>query len=139
MAATPRPPRQAMEPFANSSDHLLAELERVDLMIRSRVAHLRRVQAEDEHFRGLYISEEEVDALLARPLGEPQWLRGASTARLATIETRLEELAQTIADRRSMSLERGIDLRLDRLARTFRLDAIDVDMLLVCLAVEIDL
>src|SRR6516164_5010410 len=128
-----------MEPFAHSSDHLLAELERIDLLIRSRVAHLRRVQSEDEHFRGLYISEQEVDALLARPLGKPQWLHGSGRGQLTNVDAALRELAQTIACRRAASAERGIDLRLHRLARTFRLDAFDIDVLLVCLAVEIDL
>ena len=128
-----------MEPFAHSSDHLLAELERIDLLIRSRVAHLRRVQSEDEHFRGLYISEQEVDALLARPLGAPQWLHGQDCGQLAGVDPALVDLAQMIACRRAASAEVGIDLRLDRLARTFRLDAFEVDVLLVCLAVEIDL
>jgi hypothetical protein len=128
-----------MEPYAHSSDHLLAELERIDLLIRSRVAHLRRVQSEDEHFRGLYISEREVDALLARPLGEPQWLHGSDRGQLIDVDAALRELAQTTACRRAASAEHGIDLRLDRLARTFRLDAFDIDVLLVCLAVEIDL
>ena len=128
-----------MEPYAHSSDHLLAELERIDLLIRSRVAHLRRAHSEDEHFQGLYISEQEVDALLVRPLGEPQWLHGPGRGQLTNVDSALHELAQTIACRRAASAERGIDLRLDRLARTFRLDAYDVDVLLVCLAVEIDL
>jgi hypothetical protein len=96
-----------MEPFAQSSDHLLAELERIDL-ICSRVAHLRRVQSEDEHFRGLYISEQEVDALLTRPLGEPQWLHGPDRGQLADVDAALRELAQTIACRRAASAERGL-------------------------------
>ena len=125
-----------MEPYAHSSDHLLAELERIDLLIRSRVAHLRRAHSEDEHFQGLYISEQEVDALLVRPLGEPQWLHGPGRGQLTNVDSALHELAQTIACRRAASAERGIDLRLDRLARTFRLDAYDVDVLLVCLAVS---
>jgi SpoVK/Ycf46/Vps4 family AAA+-type ATPase len=128
-----------MEPYAHSSDHLLAELERIDLLIRSRIAHLRRVQSEDEHFRGLYISEQEVDALLARPLGEPQWLHGPDAEQLTDVDVALRELARSIACRRAASAECGIDLRLDRLARTFGLDAFDIDVLLVCLAVEIDL
>ncbi len=128
-----------MGPFANSSDHLLAELERIDLMIRSRVAYLRRAQSEDEHFRGLYISEQEIDALLARPLGEPQWLNAADGGRFTDVNAALRGLAETIACRRSASVECGIDLRFDRLARTFRLDEFDRDVLLVCLAVEIDL
>jgi len=129
------------EPFADSADHLLAELERIDLLIRSRVARLRRVQSQDENFRGLYISEEEVDALLARPLGAPQWLQGTEGEGdgLADVDAALRALEETIAARRAESLARGIDLRLDRLARTFGLDAFDCDLLLVCLAVEIDL
>ncbi|MDB5998700.1 MAG: ATPase, family [Rhizobacter sp.] len=131
--------------FATSLDHVLAELERVDLMIRARVAHLRRVQQEDEHFRGLYISEQEVDALLERPRGAPQWLDGnssdpaADAGRLDAVDDALRGLAETLAARRSASLAAGIELRLHTLARIFELDAFDVDVLLVCLAVETDL
>src|SRR5690349_13161655 len=104
-----------MEPFADSSAHLLAELERIDLLIRSRVAHLRRVQTEDEHFRGLYISEQEVDALLARPLGAPQWLKAVEEGRLGDIDATLLDLEQVIETRRRLSLAEGVDLRLARL------------------------
>ena len=125
-----------MEHYAQSSDHLLAELERIDLMIRSRVAHLRRVHSEDEHFHGLYISEQEIDALLERPVGQPQWLYDAVRGQA---DAALRELGHKIACRRMGSLEKGVDLRLTRLARTFGLDAFDIDVLLVCLGVEIDL
>ncbi len=125
--------------FADSSEHLLAELERIDLLIRSRVAHLRRVQSEDEHFRGLYISEQEVDGLLAQPLGAPPWLREGEDERLGDVDAALREFERGLAQRCQLSRERGIDLRLERLARLFDLDAFDVGVLLVCLAVEIDL
>jgi AAA+ superfamily predicted ATPase len=128
-----------MIPFPDSDTHLLAELERIDLMIRARVAHLRRIQAEDEHFRGLYISEDEVDALLARPLGQPQWLGRGDPKRLAGLDDALRELTEAIARRRAASLKQRIDLRLDRLGRLFNLDRFDLDVVLVCLAVEIDL
>jgi ATP-dependent 26S proteasome regulatory subunit len=128
-----------MTPFPNSDAHLLAELERIDLMIRARIAHLRRIQAEDEHFRGLYISEEEVDALLARPLGQPQWLGRGDQAHLSASDKACLGLAEVNTRRRDASLKQGIDLRLDRLARLFDLDPFDLDVVLVCLAVEIDL
>jgi ATP-dependent 26S proteasome regulatory subunit len=128
-----------MDPFADSTAHLLAELERIDLMIRARVAHLRRTQVEDEHFRGLYISEDEVDALLARPLGQPQWLERGDAGRLTGLDDALQELTAAIARRRAASLQQGIDLRLDRVARLFRLDRFDLDVVLACLAVEVDL
>jgi SpoVK/Ycf46/Vps4 family AAA+-type ATPase len=128
-----------MHMFADSSEHLLAELERIDLLIRSRVAHLRRVQSEDEHFRGLYISEQEVDALLERPLGAPPWLKALEEGRLADVDAALDRLGRQIAQRCAASAERGIDLRLRRLADAFGLDAFEIDVLLVCLSVEIDL
>ena len=128
------------QPYADSLAHLLAELERVDLLIRARIAYLRRLQADDEHFRGLYISEQEVDDLLERPLGTPQWLDASSAAqRPEEVERALAALDERLAARRRLSLERGTELRLDRLARLFGLDVIELDAVLVCLAVEIDL
>ena len=128
-----------MHAFADSSHHLLAELERIDLLIRSRVAHLRRVQSEDENFRGLYISEQEVDALLARPLGQPQWLHHSDPAHSSDVDAALRALQSSIAARRSASTQLGTDLRLDTLAQVFGLNAFEMDVLLMCLAVEIDL
>jgi SpoVK/Ycf46/Vps4 family AAA+-type ATPase len=128
-----------MTPFANSRAHLLAELERIDLMIRARIAHLRRIQSEDEHFRGLYISEQEADALLARPLGQPQWLERGEPVRLLELDKALRALTGTLAVRRAASLAQGSDLRLARLARLFGLDQFDLDVVLACLAAEIDL
>jgi len=62
-----------MEYFESSLQHLLAELERIDLLIAAQVARARRLHADDEQFHGLYISEEDVDALLRQPLGRPRW------------------------------------------------------------------
>jgi len=129
----------ALQPFADSTEHLLAELERIDLLIRSRIAHLRRVQSEDEHFRGLYISEQEIDALLDRPLGAPQWLNAESKASLGPVDQSLQALAGRLRARCQLSLQQGVELRLERLARLFELDAFDIGALLVCIAVEIDL
>ena len=128
-----------MQPFAQSSQHLLAELERVDLLIRSRVAYLRRVQSEDEHFRGLYISEQEVDALLARPLGAPHWMKAFEGGDLADVDGALRALDDAITQRCTSAVAAGVDLRLARLARSFGLGRFEVDVLLVCLAGEIDL
>jgi hypothetical protein len=126
------------ERFATSIDHLLAELERIDLLIRARVAALRREQTEDEHFRGLYISEQEVDELMRRPIGTPQWLTAAQPARWADIEDALASIAASIDTREQRSIEHGVELRLERLRRLFALERFDVDALLVCMAAELD-
>jgi len=131
-----KPP--AVQPYAQTTEHLLAELERIDLLIRSRVTHLRQVQGEDEHFRGLYISEKEVDALLERPLGAPQWLHAQGPA-LGDIDEKLAGLHERLGTRSRLSQQRGVELRLARLAQMFALSMFDVDVLLIALAVEIDL
>ncbi len=126
--------------FADSTAHLLAELERVDLRVRSRVAQLRRVQSEDEHFRGLYISEQEIDALLERPLGAPHWHAAAGDGdEAARTDAALRRLEARLGDAARHSREAGIDLRLPRLAATFGLSGFDVEVVLLCLAVELDL
>src|SRR5262245_56594218 len=56
--------RGPMVYFENSLQHLLAELERIDLLIVAQVAYARRLHADDEQFHGLSISEEEVYTLL---------------------------------------------------------------------------
>ena len=123
--------------FASSRQHLLAELERIDLLIAAEVARARRLHASDEQFRGLYISEEEVDALLRRPVGQPRWA-GAAQAD-AEPKPGLDEIGRVNRARRDESVRRGVELRLDRLQQHFGLDAFEVDVVLVCLAVEMDL
>jgi AAA+ superfamily predicted ATPase len=124
--------------FATSQAHLLAELERVDLLVRAQVARVRRLQSEDEQFRGLYISEQEVDALLENPIGMPQWLQREVTGSLDP-KAALASLAQEIRERKQESIERGVELRLDVLRQLFGLDPFDLDVLLICAAIELDL
>lgn len=127
-----------MRYFANSVEHLLAELERIDLLIRSQVARLRTLQAEDEQFRGLYVSDQEVDELLKNPIGVPQWLL-SEPGRSAEIESALEQRRRQINDRKQESISRGIEPRLVTLQQLFGLTTFDVDTLLICMSIELDL
>ncbi len=121
-----------MEPFTSSLQHVLAELERIDLLIRAQAQRARQTHAGDADFLGLYISEQEVDALLARSAGMPRW---AATPLPLEIGLPLERLAQEIGERKAGG---AVDLRLDGLARQFELTPFDVDVLLIALAPEID-
>jgi len=126
-----------MTQFASSLEHILAELERIDLLVRGHVARVRRVQTDDEQFRGLYISENEVDALLEKPTGVPQWL-WADAGQNDILKQALETLAREI-EKRKPNAAGGFELRLDLLQQRFGLSTLDRDIILVCLAVEIDL
>ena len=131
MTETPRPY------FENSLQHLLAELERIDLLIADQVARARKLYSQDEQFRGLYISEEEVDALLKRPVGRPRW--ASDETPIQGLIAKLDKINQHIGQRKQESLRRSIELRLHHLQQLFGLDPFEVDVVLVCLAVELDL
>ena len=126
-----------MDCFTNSTEHLLAELERVDLLIQAQVARARQLHVDDEQFRGLYISEQELDALLKQPIGRPRWYQANSS--VAQPEFALSELKQQIDLRKQDTLAKGIELRLDALQQIFQLNDFEMDVLLICLAIELDL
>jgi ATP-dependent 26S proteasome regulatory subunit len=124
--------------YEHSLEHLLEELTRIDLLIRARVLQLRMKDLDGpEEFRGLYISEEEVDALLASRVGQEPW-SGVDHPELHRLAEGIRSLADGIAEKTVASLEGGIVLRLERLATLFALSPAEVDTLLVCLAPELD-
>ena len=83
-----RPTDNLMDFYPNSLQHLLAEMERIDLLIAALVAQARRLYTQDEQFRGLYIAEDEVDALLDNPLGRPRWCQ--DDERIKYIQNKLD-------------------------------------------------
>jgi hypothetical protein len=115
-----------MEPFVDAAEHLRAELERLDLMLRLHVRRLRAAQQlNDNDFRGLYIADDQVDALLAQP--DPP---ADDDATLLTDQ--IVELAQRNRERARDSLP------LRRLTRLFVLDDMSMDILLIAIAPELD-
>ncbi len=131
--------RVIMEPYATSSQHVLAELERIDLLIRLQVWRARQIHGEDEQFQGLYISEQEIDALLSEPVGLPRWAVEPGPLAQEDVRAALERLADEIARRKALSARQGSTPRLAHLAELFELSTLEIDALLICLAPEIDL
>lgn len=123
------------EPFyADGFAHLADELERLDLLLRLRVASARRRWAARPDSTGnpLCVSDAEVDWLLdGEPLpyggaAEEEMLRLAANARRAEIDARVAESAR-----------RGAPLPLPLLAERLGLSDFETDALLVCLASEL--
>ncbi|MFI7482633.1 AAA family ATPase [Kocuria sp. M1R5S2] len=109
-----------------SRAHLLGRVGVVEERIRRLVAERRAEDPQpDDPFRGLYLSEEAVDRLL-----------GAAPAisRPVPASARLEE-CERAADR---AAEAGHRLRLRELAAVLGLTELDVDLLLVAVAAELD-
>ena len=106
--------------------HLLGRLGVIEERIRLLVATRRTTDpAPDDPFRGLYLSDEAVDRLLATPRSHLDWSQTAA---------RLESCEQAADD----AEESGAVLRLRDLAATFALDPVDVDLLLIGIAADVD-
>jgi len=128
-----------MQGFPDSLHHILAELERLDLLIQAAVNRAREVQGAEDEFQGLYIPEQEVDSLLSHPAGLPLWASVGGPMAMQEVRAALDRIAASIAQRKADSLRDGASLRLAELARLFGLTPFDIDALLICLASEIDL
>jgi len=105
--------------------HLRARLGALDAHVRAAVERRRAgIHGPDDPFRGLYVSEEDVDQLLAGP-SEP--LPAVDREDVQRVEAEAESAARA-----------GADLRLRRLATSFRLEHLDIELLLVALAPDLD-
>jgi hypothetical protein len=120
--------------------HILGELERLDLLLRVQVwrARQRHEQRGDE-LAAFYVPESEPEALLDKAIGTPTWATVPLPSEvLEAVQDRLDrldlELAERVADNRRL----GATLRLELLAQALELSALDVDVVLACLAPELD-
>jgi hypothetical protein len=106
--------------------HLLARVAVVEDRVRMLVES-RRVDdpQPDDPFRGLYLTEEAVERLLASAAGTPEWTGG---------DPRLDA-CEAAADAAQAA---GHRIRLRELAERFGLVPLDVELLLVALACDLD-
>ncbi|HIH44598.1 MAG TPA: ATP-binding protein [Candidatus Methanoperedenaceae archaeon] len=121
--------------YRDNLEHILDELRRIELMLRMNIERSRAEHPGGPNdFPGLYISEDEVTSILRSPLCEdgnavcPE--QGAGP---------LQKITSEIEARKLASIRKGRQLRLPFLAGTFRLEPFDVDVLLICLACELDI
>ena len=121
-----------MELYRNSLEHLRDELRRIDLYIGRAVRESRARRAGAAEFRGLYVSDEEVDALLSAEPEErvvPGW---------AEVEGEAAALRDEIRRRVAESLRAGFRPRLPHLCDAFDLGPFETDLLLLAFAAEFD-
>ncbi|WP_273652785.1 ATP-binding protein [Cellulomonas fimi] len=109
-----------------STAHVLGRLAAVEERVRALVARRRVGDPQpDDPFRGLYLNDETVDRLLA----------GHGTEMLSPAVDDRTRAAERAADAAEAA---GHVLRLRALVRAFGLDDLDVELLLVALACEVD-
>lgn len=115
-------------------DHLGSALRRLDVLLHREILRLRAAyQLSLDEFRGLYVSDEQVDQLIDQALGRAE--AGQTTA-VREMSERAEELRRA-SD--ALAGRLGDDLPWNRLAVEFGLSPFEQDVLLLALAPEIDL
>lgn len=130
-----------MEAYTDSFEHLVDEVAHLDLLLRRALLIAREDHglSASDGYRGLLITEEEVDDLL-----RSEQLLGERGQRAAKLQAPLHELDQKIAllrrhieERWVLSDRAGVRLALPHLARCFGLSPAEVDLLLIALAPEL--
>jgi ATP-dependent 26S proteasome regulatory subunit len=118
--------------YRDSLEHLTDELRRLDLILEGSIAHFRSRRGGNplDEFRGLYLSEEEIDNLFS-PGADGDNQAGKADADIAAA-------SNTIRERIIKSHEAGVYLRLPHLSSVFGLSDFETDILLLALAPELD-
>ena len=123
--------------FESNLDHLAAELAVLDLHLSREEQKIRHDPGwdTDDQFRGLMVSEKQMDTLLWGKALETHDTPDSPDPLLFSIQQLQEELT----DRTEESLRQGVPLRLERLGQLFNLSRWDLRAIVLCLAPEVDL
>lgn len=119
----------AVQSYAGNQEHLLAEMGWVEGLIRREVLRSRGTveTGQPELFRGMYISDRQVDHLVFDGRAQQQSGPGDADSSRADLDERV-----------SASLDQEIPLALPQLARLFGLTPFEQRVLLLALAPELD-
>ncbi len=125
--------------YATSLQHILAELARLDLLLRIQAWRARQGRGEAGELAAFYIPEAEADEFLDKAIGTPVWAGVPLPPELQeTAQATLDRLSLEIARHTADSLDQGVPLRLAGLSRIFGLTEFDLHVILLCLAPELD-
>ncbi len=121
--------------------YLQAELAYIDILIQYEVRRWQTAGQDPlDSFRGLYVSDAEIDNLLVRPFaatwGQMVSLDSLETEAFAAARDQAIQQAQTLAE---TAEKQGHMLRLKHLTTAFGLSRFELNTLLICLAPALDL
>lgn len=127
------------KPFKNSREHLEEELALLELQIKRQIAILNLTNPASnkfDEFSGMYISEEEIKHFLDKPGSDRQDIYGHKNVKALTAE--IDKLRKHIDQRVGITLGKDVKLRLPELVNRFQLTGTELNILICCLAPDID-
>lgn len=127
--------------YQNQHEHLFDELRRLDLLLLLEIEHIRKqaTSTESPEFRGLFLSETEINAMLVNSPEAETRSSSPSNRTVEYLQDAIRELEQQINVRIKAAEMAGLVFPLYHLKEHFRLAPFDMDTLLICLAPELDL
>ncbi len=130
-----------MQAYPTSQEHLFDELQRLELLLRMQIEQFRSEAGavNMSEFRGLFLSEEEIDAVFEIPKQDALANQSTKNANIAQLQKATKKLEHQIADKVNGATKAGIHLSLLNVKQRFYLTPFDTDVLLLCLAPELDL
>jgi SpoVK/Ycf46/Vps4 family AAA+-type ATPase len=128
---------QLIEPYRNSLEHILDELQLLDVELGFAISKLRENGGKSNwsDFSGLYVSDHEVeDALKKDTLG----IAPTDMSNDTRILTQIQQIRAKIDERKIQSTMLGTRLYLEHISNSLSLSPFETKIVIICLAPEID-
>jgi AAA+ superfamily predicted ATPase len=120
-------------PFQHNAEHVAAELAWLNLVLHRAVLEGRAQNGgQPEPFKGLYLSDAEIDRLLRGAGAGPPRLEGSLSDAVSDMRSEIDARVQA-------SLDADVRLALPQLGRMFGLSPLELRVVLLALAPELDL
>ena len=132
-------------PYKNSLDHLFDELKLIELYLGWQVIKFRESLKKDKKSRSSefpveYITDEQVDSLFSDMVySKHDDIVNNSSNAYENMQNTITQYKSMIEKRKQASLEKGVFLCLDYVCKKFSLSEFEKNVLLVCIAPQIDL
>jgi hypothetical protein len=132
----------APAPFSSGMEHLLAELDWLRLLLHRHVLRLKAANIlSSDPFRGLYLADDQVDAVLhsfAKSAQAPE-ARANAIPEISELTAQARDARADLDARIRASTAAGVTPPLPRLAALFHLSPLETKAIIAAAAVEFDL
>jgi len=130
--------------YKSSQEHLLDELTRIDLLLQLQLLKFKSLHHQPgngDTFPGLYISEQEIKETIAGESTQWGWFQKSDfeNPEYLPIIKSIHTLQKNISDKIKAAEENGVLLNIVHLANLFGLSSPEIEILLICLAANLDL
>jgi SpoVK/Ycf46/Vps4 family AAA+-type ATPase len=130
------------KPIESSSHHLREELALIELRIKRQIAVMKAANPSGntfDEFSGMYISEDEIKNYLDRETKPGNTNRVGDHKTVKALSEEIDRRRKELDLRVAAALEKGVRLRLVQLKERFLLTETELDMVVCCLAPDVDI